>query len=135
MRVQIKKIGDLGLLCVEVSESIGGSGLDSLAYAIAMEEISRGCASCGVIMSAHNVIYPSFVFFSLKRNCEIFNKEFFVQSLYLGPIAKYGNPKQLEQYKSGKVQLFGYFVGQVMKETQGKANPQLINEILKRRIG
>ena len=42
-------------MCVEVDESIGGSGLDPLAYAIAMEEISRGCASSGVIMSAHNV--------------------------------------------------------------------------------
>ncbi len=43
-------------MCVEVDESIGGSGLDSLAYAIAMEEISRGCASSGVIMSAHNLL-------------------------------------------------------------------------------
>jgi alkylation response protein AidB-like acyl-CoA dehydrogenase len=42
-------------MCVEVDESIGGSGLDPLAYAIAMEEISRGCAGSGVIMSAHNV--------------------------------------------------------------------------------
>lgn len=42
-------------MCVEVDESIGGSGLDALAYAIAMEEISRGCAGTGVIMSAHNV--------------------------------------------------------------------------------
>jgi butyryl-CoA dehydrogenase len=42
-------------MCVEVDESLGGSGLDPLAYAIAMEEISRGCAGCGVIMSAHNV--------------------------------------------------------------------------------
>ena len=51
----MKKLGELGLMCVEVDESIGGSGLDPLAYAIAMEEISRGCASSGVIMSAHNV--------------------------------------------------------------------------------
>lgn len=42
-------------MCVEVDEAIGGSGLDPLAYAIAMEEISRGCAGTGVIMSAHNV--------------------------------------------------------------------------------
>ena len=42
-------------MCVEVDEAIGGSGLDALAYAIAMEEISRGCAGSGVIMSAHNV--------------------------------------------------------------------------------
>ena len=40
---------------MEVPESLGGSGLDYLAYAIAMEEISRGCASTGVIMSVNNV--------------------------------------------------------------------------------
>ncbi len=42
------------------------------------------------------------------------------------------NSNQVEAYKSGKDKLFGYFVGQVMKETQGKANPQSINNILKR---
>ena len=44
------------------------------------------------------------------------------------------NPNQLEQYRSGKDKLFGYFVGQVMKATQGKANPQLINELLKKKL-
>ena len=38
---------------------------------------------------------------------------------------------KVAQYKSGKVKLFGYFVGEVMKVTKGKANPQLVNEILK----
>ena len=42
------------------------------------------------------------------------------------------NPNQVEAYNSGKDKLFGYFVGQVMKETQGKANPKSVNEILKR---
>ena len=42
------------------------------------------------------------------------------------------NPDQVEAYNSGKDKLFGFFVGQVMKETQGKANPKSINEILKR---
>ena len=41
------------------------------------------------------------------------------------------NPTQVEQYKSGKQQLFGFFVGQVMKETKGRANPQIINKLLK----
>lgn len=41
------------------------------------------------------------------------------------------NPNQVEAYKSGKDKLFGFFVGQVMKETQGKANPEIINNILK----
>ena len=41
------------------------------------------------------------------------------------------NPDQVTAYKSGKDKLFGFFVGQVMKETQGKANPKSVNEILK----
>ncbi|HRP35586.1 MAG TPA: Asp-tRNA(Asn)/Glu-tRNA(Gln) amidotransferase GatCAB subunit B, partial [Gammaproteobacteria bacterium] len=40
------------------------------------------------------------------------------------------NPQQLEQYRSGKDKLFGFFVGQVMKATGGKANPALVNELL-----
>src|SRR5205085_6837462 len=40
------------------------------------------------------------------------------------------NPKQLEQYRSGKTTLIGFFVGQVMKATKGQANPQLVNDLL-----
>ncbi|MDD3593624.1 MAG: Asp-tRNA(Asn)/Glu-tRNA(Gln) amidotransferase subunit GatB [Candidatus Gastranaerophilales bacterium] len=40
------------------------------------------------------------------------------------------NPGQLEAYKNGKSQLFGFFVGQVMKETKGRANPQVVNKLL-----
>jgi aspartyl-tRNA(Asn)/glutamyl-tRNA(Gln) amidotransferase subunit B len=45
------------------------------------------------------------------------------------------NPKQADQLRAGKAALFGFFVGQVMKETRGAANPQLVNEILKRLLG
>ena len=41
------------------------------------------------------------------------------------------NPQQTEQYRSGKDRLFGYFVGQVMKQTQGRAEPALVNRLLK----
>ena len=44
------------------------------------------------------------------------------------------NPVQVEQYRSGREKLFGFFVGQVMKETQGKANPRLINDLLKKML-
>ena len=44
------------------------------------------------------------------------------------------NPKQAEQYRSGKEKLFGFFVGQVMKQTRGKANPQQVNALLKKRL-
>jgi butyryl-CoA dehydrogenase len=54
---QVKQLVELGLMGVAVHEDDGGSGLDNLAYAIAMEEVSRGCASTGVIMSVNNSLY------------------------------------------------------------------------------
>ena len=45
------------------------------------------------------------------------------------------NPEQLAAYKNGKVQLFGFFVGQVMKETKGRANPKVVNDLLKKLLG
>lgn len=51
-------MGDLGLLAMDVPEELSGAGLDYLAYSIALEEISRGCASTGVIMSVNNVSLP-----------------------------------------------------------------------------
>jgi aspartyl-tRNA(Asn)/glutamyl-tRNA(Gln) amidotransferase subunit B len=45
------------------------------------------------------------------------------------------NPKQLADYRSGKDKLFGFFVGQVMKATEGKANPAQLNELLKVKLG
>ncbi|MCI0389888.1 MAG: Asp-tRNA(Asn)/Glu-tRNA(Gln) amidotransferase subunit GatB [Acidobacteria bacterium] len=44
------------------------------------------------------------------------------------------NPKQLEHYRSGKESLLGFFVGQVIKASGGKANPQAVNEILKKKL-
>lgn len=66
-------MGELGLMGLCVPEALGGTGMDYLAYAIAMEEISRGCASAGVIMSVQN-------------------------SLYLGPLDAFGTDKQKEKY-------------------------------------
>jgi len=70
----IAQIGELGLMAIDTPVEEGGTGLDYLAYAIAMEEISRGCASTGVVMSVNN-------------------------SLYLGPVNKYATPEQKEQFQ------------------------------------
>jgi butyryl-CoA dehydrogenase len=83
----VTKLGELGLMGISVKEENGGAGLDYLAYAIAMEEVSRGCASTGVIMSVQN-------------------------SLYGGPVDKFGTPEQkaqfLNDYASGsKIGCFG----------------------------
>ncbi|QQP57817.1 Short-chain specific acyl-CoA dehydrogenase_ mitochondrial [Caligus rogercresseyi] len=69
----VSAMGNLGLMGINTPEELGGSGLGAMEYAIAMEEISRGCASTGVIMSAHN-------------------------SLYLDPINKNGNAAQKEKF-------------------------------------
>jgi aspartyl-tRNA(Asn)/glutamyl-tRNA(Gln) amidotransferase subunit B len=45
------------------------------------------------------------------------------------------NPAQLADYRAGKDKLFGFFVGQVMKATGGKANPAQLNELLKKKLG
>jgi butyryl-CoA dehydrogenase len=69
----VTQLAELGLMGINIPDENGGSGLDALSYAIAMEEISRGCASVGVIMSAHN-------------------------SLYLYPVQTYGTPAQREEW-------------------------------------
>jgi aspartyl-tRNA(Asn)/glutamyl-tRNA(Gln) amidotransferase subunit B len=44
------------------------------------------------------------------------------------------NGKQVEQYQAGNEKVYGFLVGQVMKATQGKANPQKVNEVLRARL-
>jgi butyryl-CoA dehydrogenase len=69
----VKKAFELGLGGVAVSSEWGGAGMDNVAYALAIEEISRGCASTGVTLSVNN-------------------------SLYCDPIAKYGTAEQKERF-------------------------------------
>jgi len=69
----IKELGQLGLLGVYVPAEYGGSDMDVVSYAIAMEEISRGCASTGVIMSVNN-------------------------SLVCDPLLKFANEEQKKKY-------------------------------------
>ena len=53
----IKRMAGLGLLGMAIPTEYGGAGLDALSYALAMEEVSRACASCGVIMSVNNSLF------------------------------------------------------------------------------
>ena len=50
----VAKMGELGFMGMNVPEQYGGAGLDTICYIVAMEEISKACASCGVIMSVNN---------------------------------------------------------------------------------
>jgi butyryl-CoA dehydrogenase len=69
----VKKLAELSLLGVAVSEQYGGAGLDNVCYMLAMEEISRGDASAGVIMSVNN-------------------------SLFCDPVLKFGNEEQKREF-------------------------------------
>ena len=53
----VKQLGELGLMGIAVPAEWGGAGMDTVSYALAMEEISRGCAGTGVIMSVSNSLY------------------------------------------------------------------------------
>ncbi len=69
----VKRMGELGLLGIAVPEQYGGAGMTNVGYALAMEEISRACASTGVIMSVNN-------------------------SLVCDPISKFGTEEQKKEF-------------------------------------
>src|SRR4051812_45067489 len=69
----VKRMAELGFLGIAVPEQLGGSGLDNVSYALAMEEIARACASTAVIMSVNN-------------------------SLVCDPIYRFGTPAQHDQW-------------------------------------
>src|SRR5512146_1571076 len=69
----VKRMAELGFLGIAVPEQLGGAGLDHVSYVLAMEEISRACASTGVIMSVNN-------------------------SLVCDPIYRFGTPAQHEKW-------------------------------------
>ncbi len=69
----VKKAFELGLAGVAVPAQWGGAGMDNVAYALAIEEISRGCASVGVTLSVNN-------------------------SLYCDPVLRYGTAEQKERW-------------------------------------
>jgi butyryl-CoA dehydrogenase len=72
-REAVQKAFELGLAGVAVPSEWGGAGMDNVAYALAIEEISRGCASTGVTLSVNN-------------------------SLYCDPVMKFGNDEQKERF-------------------------------------
>ncbi|MBN9165861.1 MAG: acyl-CoA dehydrogenase [Myxococcales bacterium 68-20] len=69
----VSKMAELGFLGVAIPQEYGGAGLDSLTYALVMEEISAACASCGVIMSVNNSLFcdPIYKFGTDEQKKEI----------------------------------------------------------------
>jgi alkylation response protein AidB-like acyl-CoA dehydrogenase len=72
-RDTVRRMGELGLMGITVSEAYGGSGGDTVGYVVALEEVAKVCASHAVIMSVNN-------------------------SLYCDPVAKYGTEEQKQRF-------------------------------------
>jgi butyryl-CoA dehydrogenase len=69
----VVKMAELGLLGMTVPQEWGGAGMDALSYALAMEEVSAACASCGVIMSVNNSLFcdPVFKFGTAEQRARV----------------------------------------------------------------
>src|SRR3569623_2465703 len=78
----VKRMAELGFLGIAVPEQWGGAGLDHVSYALAMEEVSRACASTGVIMSVNN----SLVCDPINRFATDAQKEKWLTPLASGPL-------------------------------------------------
>ncbi|MDG1202991.1 MAG: Asp-tRNA(Asn)/Glu-tRNA(Gln) amidotransferase subunit GatB [SAR86 cluster bacterium] len=126
-------VGDVSALLNKENISIEESNLSSVNFAKLIERISDKTISGKIAKSVLEEIWVSGNDVDL-----IIQEKGLVQiqdESILEDIAKKiieANPDQVNAYKGGKEKLFGFFVGQVMKETQGKANPQGVNEVLKK---
>ena len=125
-------VGDVSALLNKDNIDIDESNLTSENFGILIERISDSTISGKIAKSVLEEVWKS------GSNVEkIIEAKGLVQiqdESILEEIAKKvveSNPSQVTAYKGGKDKLFGFFVGQVMKETQGKANPQTVNDILK----
>jgi aspartyl-tRNA(Asn)/glutamyl-tRNA(Gln) amidotransferase subunit B len=124
-------VGDVSALLNKDNISIEESKLSSVNFAKLIERISDKTISGKIAKSVLEEVW-----ISGNDIDEIIEEKGLVQiqdESILENIAKKiidENPDQVNAYKGGKDRLFGFFVGQVMKETQGKANPQGVNEIL-----
>ena len=125
-------VGDISALLNKDNIDIDESNLSADNFGIIIERISDGTISGKIAKSVLEEVWETG-----SDVDEIIQSKGLVQiqdESILEDIAKKVieyNPDQVLAYKAGKDKLFGFFVGQIMKETQGKANPKAVNEILK----
>ena len=128
-------VGDVSALLNKDNISIEESKLSSVNFAKLIERISDNTISGKIAKSVLEEVW-----ISGNDIDAIIEEKGLVQiqdESILENIAKKiidENPDQVDAYKGGKERLFGFFVGQVMKETQGKANPKSVNDILKKML-
>ena len=128
-------IGDLLRVMNESGKSLKEIGLlpENLA------ELTKLLESGEISSKIAKIVFEEMLF-SARKPEEIIEKKGLKQvsdSYELGRIIDEllkENPEQVEQYRAGKTKVFGFFVGQIMKKTEGKGNPVLINSLLKEKL-
>jgi aspartyl-tRNA(Asn)/glutamyl-tRNA(Gln) amidotransferase subunit B len=129
--VQSELLGRLKSKGLEISQS----PISMAGVAMSADLIESGAISGKILKDLYDL--------SFDRNqdfLEVYEKEKPRQITDSSEIQKIiddvlaANPRQLEQYRAGKKTVMGFFVGQVMKATKGQANPQLVNELLTKKL-
>lgn len=128
-------MGELTRLLNEENKSIEDSPLSPAQLAAMLKLIDKGIISGKIAKTVFEEMYKT------GKNAELIVKEkglvqisdsSEIEKAVDKVIAK--NPKEVERFKAGDEKLLGYFVGQIMKATKGKANPQIVNELLKKKL-
>jgi aspartyl-tRNA(Asn)/glutamyl-tRNA(Gln) amidotransferase subunit B len=128
-------MGDILKLLNEEKRNIRECPISTMATADMIQLIDKGTISGKMAKDIIGEMYKSG-----KGPKAIIEEKGMVQITDEGELIKTisaiikANPQQLQDYRGGKKKLFGFFVGQVMKATQGKANPQIVNDLLKKML-
>lgn len=128
--------GELARLLNEENTSIETCQLKPVQLAEMIRLIDNGTISGKIAKTVFDEMYRT-----AKNPEEIIKEKGLLQISDSGAIEKAidevigKNPKEAERFRAGDEKLMSFFVGQVMKLTRGKANPQMVNEILKKKLG
>jgi aspartyl-tRNA(Asn)/glutamyl-tRNA(Gln) amidotransferase subunit B len=129
-------MGELMRLLNESKKSIGDCPITPASLAVMLAMIDKGVISGKTAKKVFEEMYATG-----KDPADI------VTSKGLEQVSDHGeldgviddilaaHPRQVEEYRQGKEKVFGFFIGETMKATRGKANPQLVNELLRKKLG
>jgi aspartyl-tRNA(Asn)/glutamyl-tRNA(Gln) amidotransferase subunit B len=128
-------IGDLSAALNKESVDIGNSKIDAMTLAGLLDRIADNTISGKIAKEVFEAMWSgegSADDIIEARGLKQITDSAEIEGVVDAVIA--ANPIQVEEYRGGKDKVLGYFVGQVMKETGGKANPGQVNEILKKKL-
>ncbi|MGF1644608.1 MAG: Asp-tRNA(Asn)/Glu-tRNA(Gln) amidotransferase subunit GatB [Thiotrichales bacterium] len=128
-------MGDFSALLNKDNREIGDAPVDAAALGVLLTRINDGTISGKIAKEVFEAMWQgegSADAIIERKGLRQITDSAAIESIVDEIIAT--NPGQVEQFRSGKDKLFGFFVGQVMKATQGKANPNQVNDLLQAKL-